>query len=223
MGMIVLKGKNAVEIDKNEFEILTAKYNKICVDIGTGDGRNIYRKAKNNKTALYIGLDPVKDNMEETAVKIAKKPEKGGLDNALLVVATAEKLPDELHGIADKVTILFPWGILLEGIIKPEEQIISAVKTTSKNGAEFEFITTYSANCEENMMETRNMPELNLEYFNSEYKSVLQNMGLIVENIEMLDNEFVKKFDSKWARRLAFGRKRDFYRITGRINKDGCS
>ncbi|MBR3438875.1 MAG: 16S rRNA (adenine(1408)-N(1))-methyltransferase NpmA [Clostridia bacterium] len=217
MAVTVLCGKTAKTIQKQELDEITAKFGKICIDIGTGDGRNIYRKAKNDRETFYIGLDPVKDNMEEIAVKIAKKPEKGGLDNALLVVSTAENLPDELCGIADRVTVLFPWGVLLEGIVKPEEEFINAVKKAAKSGAEFEFITTYSANCEENMMEIRGMPELSLDYFNGEYKEKLRQFGLTVLNTELLDNEFVKGFDSKWARRLAFGRKRDFYRITGII------
>ena len=217
MSVTVLSGKTAKEIQKNEFDEITAKFKKICIDIGTGDGKNIYRKAKNDKETLYIGLDPVRDNMEEIAVKIAKKPEKGGLDNALLVISTAENLPDELCSVADRVTVLFPWGVLLEGIVKPEEKFILAVKKAAKSGAEFEFITTYSANCEENMMETRGMPELSIEYFNGEYKEKLKGYGLTINNIELLDNEYVKGFDSKWARRLAFGRKRDFYRITGII------
>ena len=217
MGITVLCGKTAKEIQKSDLDSLTTKYANICIDIGTGDGKNIYRKARQDKETFYIGLDPVKDNMEDIAVKMAKKPEKGGLDNALLVISTAENLPSELYGIADRVTVLFPWGVLLEGIVKPEEEFINAVKKAAKPGAEFEFITTYSANCEENMMEIRGMPELSIDYFNGEYKDKLNKCGLTVNNTELLDNEFVKGFDSKWARRLAFGRKRDFYRITGII------
>ncbi|MBR4766713.1 MAG: 16S rRNA (adenine(1408)-N(1))-methyltransferase NpmA [Clostridia bacterium] len=217
MGVTVLRGKTSEEIDKDVLNSLISSYKKICIDIGTGDGKNIYRKAKNDKGTFFIGLDPVKDNMVEIAVKMAKKPEKGGLDNALLVVSTAESLPEELYGTADRVTVLFPWGVLLEGIVKPEGKFINAVKKAAKIGAEFEFITTYSANCEENMMEIRGMPELSLDYFNGEYKDKLLKYGLTVQNVELLDNEFVKGFDSKWARRLAFGRKRDFYRIAGII------
>lgn len=215
MGITVLRGRTAKEISEDELRLLICAYDKVCIDIGTGDGKNIYRKAKNDKETFYIGLDPVKENMEETAVKIAKKPEKGGVENTLLVVSTAENLPPELYGIADYITVLFPWGVLLEGIVKPEEEFIAALRKAAKPRAKFEFITTYSANCEENMMETRNMPELSTEYFNGEYKDRLSQYGLTVQNVELFDNEYVKSFDSKWARRLAFGRKRDFYRITG--------
>lgn len=215
--MNILDGKNLKSIDSLQLESTVAGFDKICVDIGTGDGRNIYRKAKAEPGTFFIGIDPVKDNMEEIAVKLNKKPEKGGLKNVVLAVAAAENMPPELHRIADTVTVLFPWGILLEGVVKPIDEFIDAVAETAKSGGKFEFITTYSPAYEENTIETRAMPELSIDYFNGEYTEILKKHGLIVESVEMLDNEFVKGFDSKWARRLAFGRKRDFYRITGSV------
>ena len=215
--MNILDGKNLINIDSLQLENIVAGFDKICVDIGTGDGRNIYRKAKAEPGTFFIGIDPVKDNMEEIAVKLNKKPEKGGLKNVVLAVAAAENMPPELHRIADTVTVLFPWGILLEGVVKPIDEFIDAVAETAKSGGKFEFITTYSPTYEENTIETRAMPELSIDYFNGEYTDILKKHGLIVESVEMLDNEFVKGFDSKWARRLAFGRKRDFYRITGSV------
>lgn len=215
--MIILSGKNAKEISKAELDALTYPYKRISIDIGTGDGRNIYRKAKADPETFYIGVDPVKDNMEEIAVKMAKKPEKGGTKNALLCVATAENLPCELYSTADEVTVLFPWGVLLEGVIKPVEAFIEGIKKAAKCGAGFEFITTYGNAFEENMIETRSMPTLSKEYFDGEYRNALKSLGLEIESIELLDNDFVKGFDSKWARKLAFGRRRDFYRIKGTI------
>lgn len=43
------------------------------------------------------------------------------LANLLLVGARAEELPSELDGLAEVVTIHFPWGSLLAGVLKVDE------------------------------------------------------------------------------------------------------
>jgi 16S rRNA (adenine(1408)-N(1))-methyltransferase len=48
----------------------------------------------------------------------ARPPRKGGLPNALFVVAAAEALPIELDGAIDAATIHFPWGSLLRGAVR---------------------------------------------------------------------------------------------------------
>lgn len=217
--MIILKGKEEFELSPEAFQQKLASYRSVTVDLGTGDGRNVYRKAKADPETLYIGIDPAKDNMTEIAVKLCKKPAKGGLENVLLVPATAEAMPDLLEGVAQKVTVLFPWGTLLEGVVKPVDAILDAVVKAAENGAAFEFITTYSDRCEENTIESRGLPTLSLEYFNGEYRNTLLAHGLAVTAVELLDNDYVKGFDSLWAKRLAFGRMRDFYRITGFVQK----
>jgi len=55
--------------------------------------------------------------MAESSRRGAAPERKGGLANALFVVAAAERLPPELAGIAAEVSILFPWGSLLRGAL----------------------------------------------------------------------------------------------------------
>jgi 16S rRNA (adenine(1408)-N(1))-methyltransferase len=62
-----------------------------------------------------IGVDASAAAMAETSLRAARPERKGGLPNALFVVAAAERPPEELHAIAAEVTILFPWGSLLRG------------------------------------------------------------------------------------------------------------
>jgi len=55
--------------------------------------------------------------MAETSLRAARPTRKGGLPNAVFVVAAAEHPPSELRAIAAEVTILFPWGSLLRGAL----------------------------------------------------------------------------------------------------------
>lgn len=215
--MIILNGKKQINISKDEFAQRAAMYEKTVLDLGTGDGRNVYKKALAQPQTLYIGLDAAADNMLEIASKITRKPEKGGAPNVLLAVAGVESLPTELYGCADEITVFFPWGTLLEGVVKPLPEFIKSIALAAKKNSRFEFVTTYSDSYEDTTISQRGLPELSTEYFSGEYKKALQGFGLELENIEKLDNEFAKGFDSRWAKRLAFGRKREFYRLTGRI------
>jgi 16S rRNA (adenine(1408)-N(1))-methyltransferase len=55
--------------------------------------------------------------MAESSLRAARPERKGGLPNALFVVAAAERPPEELRAIAAETTILFPWGSLLRGAL----------------------------------------------------------------------------------------------------------
>jgi 16S rRNA (adenine(1408)-N(1))-methyltransferase len=59
--------------------------------------------------------------MAESSLRAARPEHKGGLSNALFVVAAAERLPPELAGIAAEVTIAFPWGSLLRATLAPDD------------------------------------------------------------------------------------------------------
>jgi 16S rRNA (adenine(1408)-N(1))-methyltransferase len=55
--------------------------------------------------------------MAESSLRASRPARKGGVPNALFVVAAAERPPVELLGIADELTVSFPWGSLLRGTL----------------------------------------------------------------------------------------------------------
>ena len=216
----VLEGSKTREFSREELYTLKESSLKVHIDIGTGDGRNVYKAARNDPDTLYIGIDPVRENMTEIAVKSRKKPAKGGLNNLILTIASVEHMPEELFGIADSVSVYFPWGTLLETVIKPIEENLLHISEIAAPDAAFTFITTYSDSYEEGEITRRDLPPISMEYFQSqEYVRMMKSAGFIITEIEEYDNEFVKQFNSMWAKRLAFGRKRSFYRIAGLIKK----
>jgi 16S rRNA (adenine(1408)-N(1))-methyltransferase len=87
------------------------------VDLGTGDGRAVVARARREPGALVIGMDASAAGMAEESRRAARPQKRGGLPNALFVVAVAECPPVELQGIADDLTILFPWSSLLRGVL----------------------------------------------------------------------------------------------------------
>ncbi len=87
---------------------MAARYAAASIDLGTGDGRHVLAAAAAEPDRLVVGIDANAAAIAEASRRAAAKPGRGGLPNALFVVAAAEALPRELDGVADLVTAHFP-------------------------------------------------------------------------------------------------------------------
>ena len=216
--MKVLEGSKMKQVDPVEFHNRRMAYNSLIVDIGTGEGEFVYKRARQNKESLYIGIDSSMASMRPSAVKSAKKPEKGGLDNVMYVVANAEDLPDDLASSANHIYIHLPWGSLRDGMIKGDGRLLANVKKIAKEKAIMEIYVGYCDLYEKKEMAVRGLPELNLAYFCNELKSVYEKYGICIGQVSVLDNEDLKKLDTKWAKKLGHGKKREIYYLRCIIN-----
>jgi 16S rRNA (adenine(1408)-N(1))-methyltransferase len=84
---------------------------------------------------LVVGVDASAAAMAVASRRAAAPPRRGGLPNALFVVAAAEALPRELDGLADLVTVHFPWGSLLRGLLGADPAIMSGLTRAMRPGA----------------------------------------------------------------------------------------
>jgi len=75
----------------------------------------VLRTARRDPRTLAIGIDADAASMRAAAGRAARA--RGGQPNAVFVVAAVEALPPELAAVADEVTVLFPWGSLLRGVV----------------------------------------------------------------------------------------------------------
>jgi len=86
--------------------------------------------------------------MAESSRRAARGARRGGVDNAMFVVAAIERPPVELACRADDVTIDFPWGSLLRGtlahddaaaagiasFVRPGGRVVAHVSITARDG-----------------------------------------------------------------------------------------
>src|SRR5262245_55662964 len=72
-------------LDPHWLRDLAARFDAVALDIGTGDGRFVIESARAQPHRLWIGLDPVAENMAEASRTAAANPRKGGLVNALFL------------------------------------------------------------------------------------------------------------------------------------------
>ena len=99
----------------------------MTIDVGTGDGRAVLAAANREPATLVLGIDASAPAMAEASRRAARAARRGGLENAMFVVAAAEALPAELSGRASLVTVRFPWGSLLRGCLGLDDVVATGV------------------------------------------------------------------------------------------------
>lgn len=108
--------------------------------MGTGDGRAVLEAAATEPRTLVIGIDAAAAAMAESSSRASGAAAKGGLPNAIFLVAAAEGLPTELHRIADLVTVRFPWGSLLRGCLGRDGPVAAGIASLLAAGGELELL-----------------------------------------------------------------------------------
>ncbi|HEX5015915.1 MAG TPA: hypothetical protein VFV72_17345 [Candidatus Limnocylindrales bacterium] len=141
--------------------------------------------------------------MAESSRRAAKSPRKGGLPNALFVVASAERLPTELHGVADELAIQFPWGSLLRGTLALDDDAARGIAALLKPGAQA--FATFSIEERDGL----DLPALDDPGLAARWC----RFGLEVCSLRPATAEDLHAMSSSWARRLGAGRERIAWRL----------
>ena len=99
----------------------------MTIDVGTGDGRAVLVAAAREPVTLVLGLDANAAAMAEASRRAARAPRKGGLPNARFILASAESPPPVLAAAANLVTVPFPWGSLLRGVVGADAAVAAGI------------------------------------------------------------------------------------------------
>jgi 16S rRNA (adenine(1408)-N(1))-methyltransferase len=99
----------------------------VVVDIGTGSGSAVLRRAAREPETLFIALDADASGRADASRRAARSPARGGRANVIFLVVAAETLPDALAGIADELTVILPWGSLLHAVVDPTSHELAGI------------------------------------------------------------------------------------------------
>ncbi len=165
--MIIARGKKTESIDAAAFDEMRAPYAGLTIDLGAGDGRFTYRYAEAHPDRFVIGMDPVAENMAELAAKAGRKPARGGLPNVLYVVASIERVPEELRGVADEILVTLPWGSLMRGLIVGDDIVLDGVASLARDGAALRIVLNTRIFDDPVPLDLRDLPELTPDYVTS--------------------------------------------------------
>ena len=196
--METIRGRKSLELDFNELRERLASYNRIILDLGTGDGRYVHTLAKQHPDWFVIGVDACRENLREHS--------QAKLQNMLFVIASAQNLPKELNGLVSHIAINFPWGSLLESLLAADPILMRELKSVSRPRASLKLRLNSGA-----LAEAGKTLETGTDRI---YYNLLQ-AGWQLEHPTLIDAYALKKFPSTWAKRLAVGRDPRAMKITG--------
>jgi 16S rRNA (adenine(1408)-N(1))-methyltransferase len=83
---------------------------------------------------LVVGVDANAAAMADSSRRASRG--RTGLPNALFAVAAAERPPEALHGLAGSLTVNFPWGSLLRGLLGQDDTVLAGMARLMAPGAE---------------------------------------------------------------------------------------
>jgi 16S rRNA (adenine(1408)-N(1))-methyltransferase len=212
--MRVVRGKSVDDVD---VDALAAAYARVHVDVGTGDGRYALHLGRHEPDTLVVAIDAITENLEETARKAARPAKKGGTPNVLYAHASAEEPPAELHGRADCVTLILPWGRLMAGLLLPMAEVLDGLRRLGHPGTGFRAVINAEVWGDPVPIEARDLPELTPERATAELAPRYAEHGIGITDARMLDDAGVRALRSTWAKRLASSRALPrFVEMTGR-------
>ena len=197
--MEIIRGKASLDLDLTELKERLTTYNRITLDLGTGDGKFALCHAGRFPNHFVIGVDSCRENLREYS--------RAKLPNLLYIIASAQDLPHELSGLVSHITINFPWSSLLESLLIGDPKLMSGLASISRSVTTVEIRLNGGA-----LTEVGWDLEAGAEKI---YTNLLQ-AGWQVNIPTLMNTNALRSFPSTWAKRLAFGRDPRAIEINGR-------
>ena len=201
--MIIVRGKQTAEIDAAALAALVAPYAGVTVDVGAGDGRFAYRYALAHPERFVVGIDLVAENLRELSAKAARKPERGGLANVLYAVASIERLPAELRGIADEIFVTLPWGSLMRGIILADDAVLVGLASLARDGAALRIVLNTRIFDDPVPLDVRDLPDVTPDFVRETLAPAFARHGITITETRFMDADEVAAIETTWAKRLS--------------------
>ena len=198
--METIRGRKSLELDIDGLKERLAGYNRITLDLGTGDGRYVRTLAEEHPDWFVIGMDSCRENLREHS--------QAKLQNMLFVIASAQELPKELNELISQITINFPWGSLLESLLTDDSRLINGLESISRSTTSVDLRLNGGALAE---------AETTLETGADKIYNNLLQAGWQINAPSLMNASALRTFPTTWAKRLAFGRDPRAMAMTGQF------
>jgi len=197
-----------------------SSFTNVLIDVGTGDGRFVYHHAGAHPDVLAIGIDAVREQMREVSAKASRKSARGGLRNCMFIEAAVESLPVELTGIADQLTVNYPWGSLLAAFLLPNTAILQGIVRLAKPGATLNVLLNYSVFEDKSYMERLNLPHFDETDLTARVRPLLREIGIEITSNSVYCGQPPQW--TSWGKRLVAGSSRKTMAIQASVRLRGC-
>jgi 16S rRNA (adenine(1408)-N(1))-methyltransferase len=196
-------GKRVTPFDLEDFTRLHATFETVEIDVGTGDGRHVLDAARVESGRLVIGIDAVAENMAEASRKAAASLRKGGLPNALFFRGAAERLPGPFAGLADLVTVNYPWGSLMRIVAEPDAAGLSGLRALCKPDGALRVLLNYTVIEDRPYLERLGLGALADPADNPDLPTCYRSSGFVLESREVFAGD--PPVRTRWGRQLVRG------------------
>jgi 16S rRNA (adenine(1408)-N(1))-methyltransferase len=165
---------------------------------------------------LVVGVDANAAGMAAASRRAVARPSRGGLPNALFVVAAAEALPAELDGVADLVTVHFPCGSLLRGLLGAEQATMTGLTRVLRPGGALQLLVSSTAR--DHSAGVAPIQAATLQALAESYAT----WGLAVTKLRQATVADVAAAQSTWGKRLGAGTRRPAWLLQAQLAPAGC-
>lgn len=194
-------GRKIQDLDSDWLRQCAAAAAGTLIDIGTGEGKFILDSAREKTDWLHIGLDAAAENMMPASRTAAAR--KTRLDNVVFLRGAAEKLPDQLSGLADRVTIHYPWGSLMRIAAEPDVEAMAGVRQCCKPGARLTVLLNYSVFEDRNYLERLGFGAVPDPATNENLQAAYAWAGFLIEQRYVTSGD--PSVRTSWGRHLVRG------------------
>lgn len=201
--MRVIDGDGTRRLDGAEVAAWAAQYGDIALDLGAGDGRFARRLADSCPATGVVAVDLCAASLRSGGRRGGKgrggsgSGSGNGSGNLLLVVADALALPPELTGLADRISVNFPWGSLLHGMLAGCPGPLDGLRLAARNEAVLVVRLNAGALAEAGF---------GLEEGGARAAAAVAAAGFAVRPVRPLGADDLRALPTTWAKRLAVGR-----------------
>jgi hypothetical protein len=184
----------------------------VAIDLGTGDGRLPYVFARQSPDRLFVGLDASAASLRELSGRGHRERQ----ENLLYVRAAVEELPAELEGVADRFTVVLPWGSLLAAVVRPSVAVLSRIRALGRPGASLSLVLGVDPIRDRAEIARLELPSLTDAYLRGPLADAYATAGFHVNSVVRLDAAGLRRWPSTWARRLFHSTERGAVQIDAR-------
>lgn len=109
--------------------------------------------------------------------------------------------------------MILPWGTLLKAVAKPEIVSLDHVASLCLNDACIEIVLSYDRDRDVRQMAPVETGELDEKHMLTTLPRCYLDAGLKIVNSQRISGTDLMTYETTWAKRLAFGRPREVWRI----------
>lgn len=132
--------------------------------------------------------------------------------NALFVVAGAEGLPAELDGAVSELSVFFPWGSLLRGMVSPSPVLLAGLARVIAPGGSLTALLSITARDGPTPLGPGSLD-----------RQAYARAGLRVREWRRATSAEIAAADSSWAKRLQAGAARPVWRLVAAKDAEGAA